>query len=176
MCIVAAALLVSAIGCLILGSALAPNQSSLRGHAIQLQRLDGAAARSFDGLRRRLDEAVDDASEAVDDASGLCCILNGVDGVDFKYNDPCFCNVEDIMPRSQFSDLAPRELCDANGYGWCPSRVNPGDDAIDAARCEAYGLGCDERYLPVVPVPSASFAPTSYAPTPSRTRRRRHLL
>ena len=35
------------------------------------------------------------------DATGLCCILNGVDGIDFKYTDPCFCNVEDIMPRSQ---------------------------------------------------------------------------
>ena len=73
------------------------------------------------------------------------------------------------MPKSQFSDLTPRELCDANGYGWCPSRVNPGDDAIDAARCEAYGLGCDERYLPVVPVPTTSFAPTSYVPTLSPT-------
>ena len=73
------------------------------------------------------------------------------------------------MPRSQFSDLTPRELCDANGYGWCPSRDSPGDDAIDAARCEAYGLGCDERYLPVVPVPTTSFAPTTYAPTPSPT-------
>ena len=110
--------------------------------------------------------SIDDAG---DDASGLCCILNGVDGIDFKYNDPCFCNVEDIMPRSQFSDLTPREQCDANGYGWCPSRDNPGDDAIDAARCEAYGLGCDERYLPLVPVPTASFAPTTYAPTPSPT-------
>ena len=109
--------------------------------------------------------------DAADDASGLCCILNGVDGVDFRYSDPCFCNVEDIMPRSQFSDLTPRELCDANGYGWCPSRDNPGDDAIDAARCEAYGLGCDERYLPLVPVPTVSFAPTTYAPTPSPTRR-----
>ena len=63
--IVAAALIVSAIGCLVLGSALAPKgSSSLRGHAIELQRLDGAA-RSFDGLRRRLDAAGDDA---VDDA------------------------------------------------------------------------------------------------------------
>ena len=71
MCIVAAALIGSAIGCLILGSALAPkDSSSLCGRAIQLQRIDGAAARSFEGLRRRLDDAVDDAS-------GLCCILRG---------------------------------------------------------------------------------------------------
>ena len=52
----AALLIVSAIGSLALGSALAPSADapSLRGHAIQLQNLDGAAARSFDGLRRRL--------------------------------------------------------------------------------------------------------------------------
>ena len=58
--IVAAALIVSAVGCLILGSALAPKESSsLRGHAIQRQRLDGGAARSFDGgLRRRLGKLV----------------------------------------------------------------------------------------------------------------------
>ena len=63
--IVAAALIVSAIGCLILGSALAPRDSSLlRGHAIQRQRLDGGAARSFDGLRRRLDDASHAASPA----------------------------------------------------------------------------------------------------------------
>ena len=65
MCIVAAALIVSAIGCLILGSALAPRDSSLlRGYAIQRQRLDGGAARSFDGLRRRLDDASHAASPA----------------------------------------------------------------------------------------------------------------
>ena len=63
--IVAAALIVSAIGCLILGSALAPRDSSLlRGYAIQRQRLDGGAARSFDGLRRRLDDASHAASPA----------------------------------------------------------------------------------------------------------------
>ena len=63
--IVAAALIVSAIGCLILGSALAPRDSSLlRGHAIQRQRLDGGAARSFDGLRRRLADASHAASPA----------------------------------------------------------------------------------------------------------------
>ena len=95
-CNLAALMILSAIGCLALGSALAPSAD-----APSLRRLDDAA-----------------------DTTGLCCILNGVDGVDFKYNDPCFCNVEDIMPRSQFSDLTPRELCDANGYGWCPSRVN----------------------------------------------------
>ena len=55
----AALLIVSAIGSLALGSALAPRADapSLRGHAIQLQNLDGASARSFDGLRRRLDDA-----------------------------------------------------------------------------------------------------------------------
>ncbi len=63
----AALMIVSAIGSLALVSALAPSAgaSSLRGD-IQLRRLDDAA----------------------DDASGLCCILNGVDGIDFKYTDP----------------------------------------------------------------------------------------
>ena len=113
----------------------------------------------------------DDADDAADDdASGICCYLNGREGTR-SYADACECRVADYYQTISDDGPGSSEIaCNATAdAGWCPSIDHPGDLLIKEAQCFVYGL-CDigRDPIPDPPTPAPTITPM---PSPKPTSR-----
>ena len=122
----------------------------------------------------------DDADAAADDdASGICCYLNGLDGTR-SYADACECRIADYYQTISDDGPGSSEIaCNATAEAsWCPSIDHPGDLLIKEAQCFVYGL-CDigRDPIPDPPTPAPTITPqptntpTTSPPSPKPTSR-----